>query len=279
MVSGFPRSGSTLLCQLLNMNPEFNATPTSPLLDMLLAQQSCYSHNPGFKATDRMSTYDNFKKAQKAFLETYCDTNKKVTFDKNRGWPSHLQMLDHILDNSSSKIIWTYRDPVHICCSVEEKHKQTALIQFTEEAQGLGFDTLGGRVNSLISDNGIIGRPGWLLNDAVEMGYDKRIMIVGYGELCTNTQTVMDEIHDFLGLPRYDYAKNNFADLKQTTKEFDTFYNYKYPHNIKEGSISYKTPTITLPQNHIDAINGRFTWVNDYARKSISTRQAMRKIA
>ena len=35
-ISGMPRSGSTLLCNILNQNPRFHATGTSGVLDLLL---------------------------------------------------------------------------------------------------------------------------------------------------------------------------------------------------------------------------------------------------
>lgn len=266
MIAGMPRSGSTLLCQILNMNPDFFATPTSPILDMVQAQQSCYSHNGGFKATNRLNSYDNFSKAQKAFLEQFYDIEgTKVVFDKNRGWPVHLLQLDAILQHSEAKILWTYRDPVQIICSMEARHRQIPLIQYIEESQNPGmFATLDRRVNNWINDNGIVAFPGWALHDAVEMGYGSRIHVVRYYDLCTQPQKTLNKIHDFLQLPRYDYDADDFKDLRQTTLELDTFYNYKYPHTIKEGEISLSSPTIELPQRYVDMINQRFAWVNQY---------------
>jgi sulfotransferase len=110
MIAGLPRSGSTLLCQILNMNPDFQATQTSPLAEMLNAQQSVFSHSPSFKAVDRMDYYDKFADAQKAFIKAYY-SGDKIVFDKNRGWTNSLRNIDEIFDHSDSKVIWTYRGP------------------------------------------------------------------------------------------------------------------------------------------------------------------------
>ena len=44
LIAGMPRSGSTLLCNLLNMNPEVHATATSPVMDVISNMRSTFSH-------------------------------------------------------------------------------------------------------------------------------------------------------------------------------------------------------------------------------------------
>lgn len=273
VISGMPRSGSTLLCQILNMNPDFRATQTSPILDMLASQQSVFSHSPSFKAVDRMETYNAFANAQKAFITSYYEElygKDKTVFDKNRGWPMHLMKLDELLDNTDTKVLWTYRDPIHVVSSMESRHRQYPLIQFNEEAQGqIQLNTLGKRIDHWCGDNGIVATPIFGLHDAVEMLTEDRIHIIDYQDLCENTQAVMDKIHKFLELPTYAYNSKQFKDLKQTTKEHDSAYNYKYPHSIVEGEITYKKPDIFLPERYIKMINDRFKWVNEYVAKKL----------
>ena len=130
----------------------------------------------------------------------------------------------------------------------------------------MDFTTLGSRVDAYINDGGLVARPVWLLNDAFEMGYNSRILLVRYGDLTQNTQEVMDAIHDFLGEERYQYDKEDFKDLKQTTSEFDGIYNFKFPHSIKEGEVKYVKHEVNLPQHMIEKINHRFAWVNELAK-------------
>ena len=134
--------------------------------------------------------------------------------------------------------------------------------QSRSEGAGADFSTLGARVDAFINDGGIVARPAWLLNDAFEMGYAPRIMLVSYWDITNNTQETLDRIHDFLGEERYQYDTNDFKDLKQTTKEFDGLYNYKFPHTIKEGEVRYVKHEVNLPEHIIEKINQRFTWVN-----------------
>ena len=57
LIAGLPRSGSTLLCNLLNMNSKFHATPTSYVIDMLRNEKPVYVHwrepNTAYISTSR----------------------------------------------------------------------------------------------------------------------------------------------------------------------------------------------------------------------------------
>jgi sulfotransferase len=266
MIAGLPRSGSTLLCQILNMNPDFQATQTSPLAEMLNAQQSVFSHSPSFKAVDRMDYYDKFADAQKAFIKAYY-SGDKIVFDKNRGWTNSLRNIDEIFDHSDSKVIWTYRDPIDCIVSMEKRHRKYPLFQFPDEKQ-VNMATLEGRIQAWTGDGGILARPVIAFLDAVQMGYGDRIHLVDYQELCENTQVVMEKIHKFLGIKAFKYDINNFKDLKQTTTEHDNLYNYKFPHDIKEGEIKYvEANRSIIPQEMIKPIQERFGWLYEYVNK------------
>lgn len=264
LIAGMPRSGSTLLCNLLNMNPNCHATATSPVIDVLNNMRSTYSHNPTFKTNDRLNQYDDMRAGMKGFIDGFYGS-KDVVFDKCRGWSNNLPLIDEILGHKETKIIWTYRNPVDVVSSIEKHYLKTILLQNADET-GVDFSTLGVRVDNFINDGGIVARPVWLLNDAYEMGYGDRIMLIRYHDLTSRPQDILDSIHDFIGEERYQYDKNNFTDLKQTTVEFDGLYNYKFPHTIKEGSVDFVKHNVNLPEHIIEKINVRFSWINDLVK-------------
>ncbi len=272
LISGFPRSGSTLLCQILNMNPDFYATQTSPLLDFLTSQQIAFSHNPASKAMDRELWYDNFAEGQKAFIKAFYkiaidkekNKFKKVIFDKNRNWLPFINKLDEIFysDESEIKIIWTYRNPFDILKSIESKHQSTCLLQYSDEVN-TPLNTLASRIQHWTNPNGIIGQQQMFLIDLIDSGYKDRILLVDYKDLCENTQDVLDRIHAFIGEEKYNYSKNEFKDLKQVTQENDGMYNYKFPHIIKEGSIAYKEANGFIPNKYKEQVTNGFKYVID----------------
>ncbi len=259
MVAGMPRAGSTLLCQLLNSNPTFHVTPTSATIDMLRNMRSTFSHNPTFKGQNRLQLFENFRRGLKGFLDGYF-FDKEVVFDKCRGWSNNISLLDVVMGNDDSKIIWCYRNPVEIVGSIEAQYQRTILLENADEQVAAGaFATLDRRIGTYINGDGIVSFPVEILRDALEMGYGPRIMFVKYIDLTTKTQEVLNAIHNFIDEPLYAYDTKN---VKQTTFENDSAYNYKFMHRIKEGEIQYKHADITLPTKYVNVINERYFALN-----------------
>lgn len=248
------------------MNPEFHATATSPVIDVISNMRSTYSHNVTFKTHNRPAQFENMREGLEGFIRGYYK-DKNIVFDKCRAWANNLPLIDKIFGHKETRVIWTYRDPVEIISSIEKHHQKTLILENSDEAGGVDFSTLGARVDAFINDNGIVARPVWLLSDAHDMGYADRILLVSYWDLTNNTQATLDKIHDFIGEERYQYDKEDFRDLKQTTDEFDGLYNYKFPHTIKEGEVKYVKHDVKLPQHIIEKINSRFLWVNELMGK------------
>ncbi len=278
LLAGLPRSGSTLLANLLAMNPNFHATPTSPVLDLVAGNINMFSHNAAFKVIDRKKAYAGFANGLNAMVDTYYNVDEKVVFDKSRGWTRWLLQWDDIRNDENSKIIFTYRDPEEIMKSIESHHRKRPLLDFPDGTQSNGvMQTLGGRINNWMGDSGIVYNPSLGLQSLIEMGYEDRILIVDYKQLCTSPQLILDKIHEFIGEPKYQYDSKNFKDLKQTTHEYDTMYNEKFPHTITEGEVKYvERDDISFPEDYSKSIGQRFTWLKKYADEKTrmkSTRQ------
>lgn len=261
VISGLPRAGSTLICNILNMNENFHVTPTSAVIDTVKAMRSNFSHDVTWKAQNRLELLENFRKGMKGFIEGYF-ADKQVVFDKSRAWTNNLKLVDEIFGNTDTKVIWCYRDPVEIIGSIEAQYQKTLLLESIDEQAAPGaFLTLDRRIGTFMGDGGIISFPVEILRDAIEMGYGDRIMVVKYYDLTNNTQLILDDIHDFIGEPRATY---DFKKLKQTTSEFDGFYNYKFTHTIKEGDVKYKKSDVVLPTKYAQVINTKFAGLNKF---------------
>lgn len=258
-IAGLPRAGSTLLCQILNSNPKFHVTPTSGVLDMLKTMRSNFSTNMTFRAQNRLEIYENFRHGLRGFLEGYF-YDSEVVFDKNRAWTGNLTLLDNILENKDSKIIWLYRDPVEIVSSIEAQYQKTYLLENMDESASPGaFMTLERRISTYTAAEGLIGFPIESLKDAFEMGFGNRILFIKYFDLTNNPKETLDRIHEFIGEESYEYDLKN---IKQSTWEFDGVYNYKFPHTIKEGEIKFKRADLQLELKYVAAINERFAPLN-----------------
>lgn len=259
LIAGLPRAGSTLLCQILNSNPRFHVTPTSGVLDMLKTMRSNFSTNMTFRAQNRMSIYENFRNGLRGFLDGYF-FDSEIVFDKNRAWPCNLRLLDNIMQNEDSKVIWLYRDPVEIVSSIEAQYQKTFLLENMDESSSpMNFMTLERRISTYTDPGGLIGFPVEALKDAFEMGCGHRILFIKYFDLTNTPDETLKKIHEFLELEKHDYDFNN---IRQSTWEFDGIYNYKFPHVIKEGEIKFKRADIELEPKYAMAILDRFMPLN-----------------
>ncbi len=258
-ICGFPRSGSTLLCNILNMTDGFHATPTSPTLDMILQIRKVFSHNLSYKNMNRLTESQRLMGAIRAYLYAYFE-EERVVFDKNRAWVNKLPIIDRIMGHSNSKIVFCYRTPVEVFQSIESQYQRTIMMENIDETHNeLGFATLLNRVDTFVSKNfTLMSTPVALLEDAINMGDGERILILRYKQLCQDPQSAMDQVHEFIGEPKRQY---DFSQLRQTTFESDSAYNYKFSHRIREGEISYSPIEINLPQVAIDLINKRYEWI------------------
>jgi sulfotransferase len=261
VISGMPRAGTTLLCNILNMNENFHVTPTSAVLDSIKTIRSNFSHDITWKAQNRLEIMDDFRNGLKGFVQGYFNKHD-VVFDKSRAWPNNLKLIDDIFQNEETKVIWCYRDPVEIIGSIEAQYQKTSLIESIDEQAAPGaFATLDRRIGTFINDGGLVTFPIEGLIDALEMGYGHRILIIKYFDLTNHTQEVLDAIHDFIGEPRVKY---DFKKLKQSTFEYDGMYNYKFLHTIKEGDVSYKKSDVELPAKYVEIINNKFAPLNRF---------------
>ena len=132
-ISGLPRSGSTLLCNILNQNPRFQATSTSGVLDMLLAIRNNWNNIVEFKATR-----NEFAKIRvlRGMLESfYADIDKPVIFDKSRGWPGFLEMAENLIGNKA-KVLVPVRDIREVLSSFEKLYRKESVSgQISQEKQ------------------------------------------------------------------------------------------------------------------------------------------------
>ena len=105
-LAGLPRSGSTLLGSILSQHPKIQATPTSPLADLL-----CWI-DEGFSKLDLQYTYDKQQiqyNTYNSILENfYNHIEKPYILDKHRGWAKNVPSIEKFL-NQTPKIIATNR--------------------------------------------------------------------------------------------------------------------------------------------------------------------------
>ena len=83
MISGLPRSGSTLLSAILRQNPRFHAGISTPLADLVLHLVRDMSAHEGAS----LISSDQRERILRSLIDAYYASNDaNVIFDTNRRW-------------------------------------------------------------------------------------------------------------------------------------------------------------------------------------------------
>ena len=228
-ISGLPRSGSTLLCNILNQNPRFHATSTSGVLDMLLAIRNNWNNIVEFKAT--RNDFAKMRVLRGMLQSFYADLDKAIIFDKSRGWPGFLEMAESLLGHKA-KVLVCVRDVRDVLSSFEKlwrKESKSGQIE-QEKTNFLKFQTVEGRCEVFMNTNQPVGSAYNRIKDALARGYGDRMHFVFFDELTTKPKETMKNIYAFLG---EDYFAHNFDNVEQTTNEDDFFHGFKDLHTIR----------------------------------------------
>lgn len=232
-VSSLPRSGSTLLMNILGQHPNHYVTPTSGLIELFIGMVNSWKNPVEFKAEGLDKIKPRVKNALKGILHGYFEDefSKGMTvFDKSRGWFRYVEQIEDVLGHKI-KVICTVRDPRSIAASFEKLYRNGEIDwQYQNQNADLFVkeQTLVGRCQLWFSDGGMIAFPINGLRDLI-MRKPDRLIVVPYNLLISNPQEVIKDLSSELGLTEYDY---NFDNIKQVTREDDTYYGMKL-HKIR----------------------------------------------
>ncbi len=229
-ISGLPRAGSTLLCNVLAQNPRFGTTHTSGIMDVMFGVRNSWDKLVEFQAHP-----DEEAKMRviRGILDNYYETSDKpVIFDKSRGWTSQLGMAEHILGRKA-KVLVPVRDVRDVLASFEklwrEASKTTQMAQ--ESANYFKFQTVQGRSEVWMSaDQPSVGLAYNRIRDAIQRGFQDRMYFIDFDDFTRDPQRVMSEVYQFLGEEPFQH---NFDKVEQVTWEDDRVHGIPNLHRIR----------------------------------------------
>jgi sulfotransferase len=230
-ISGLPRSGSTLLCNILAQNPEiFVSKATSGCVEILFSIRNQWDRIVEHQAEgiDR----NQLKNLLKVVLNSYHLTDKNIIFDKGRGWLSMIETLEFALDKKA-KMICTVRNINEILGSFEMLWRNTTgQSQWNIEQNNYEKSlTVKGRCELWAEAGQPLGSAFNRLKDAIDRGHKDRLFFMEFDDLTNNPEQTIRNIYDFLNL---EYYKHDFNNVVQVTKEDDdNIHRIKDLHTIR----------------------------------------------
>lgn len=238
-LTGMPRSGTTLLANILANNPLVGGGETSPLLEYVFAADANFTNTPEVKsAFTEKAMKESFFAFCKGGIDAYAKeyllkktefytmqyphphagVDKTIFLDKSRGWIHYAPLLWKF--EPDAKIIVCVRDIRGVISSLEKKWRDNPEIMDNRDSQAKqNFITVDQRMMAFLNDPPL-GIALKRIRNAIQTGIinDKRILIVRHEDLAIDPEREMKTIYKFLGLK---YHEMDYSRVEQMTIEND----------------------------------------------------------
>jgi sulfotransferase len=243
-VTGLPRAGSTLLCQLLAQHPDIHCEAhSSPLCNTLLGIRRMISDDSFFLSqldNSFETSYAHLAAAMQGFLRGwYQPVQRKAVVDKNRAWLHAIELLLSI--EPDAKLIVCLRELGQIYGSIEAQHQRTILVDFIDHLAD--FDRFG-RADMLFAKDKAIGAPLISLHAVPDLpkSVQAHLYFLRFEDLMERPTSCMSHLFAWLGISDLEI---NPEKLNICPHESDSHYHMKYSHRRAE-SIA-KQPRHEIP--------------------------------
>lgn len=245
-VTGLPRAGSTLLCQLLAQHPDIHCEGhSSPLCNTLLGLRRMVSNDSFFlsqldQSFDR--SYGHLTAAMRAYLRGwYHDCSSAAVVDKNRAWLHAIELLLHL--EPDARLVVCLRDLGQIYGSIEAQHQRTILLDFIEPLAD--YDRMG-RADMLFAKDKAIGAPLVSLQAVADLpkAVQERLFFVRFEDLMARPVACMSQLYAWMGMAPFEIDP---ARLAVGVQESDSHYHMKYSHR-QSARVAAPTPHVLPPR-------------------------------
>jgi len=241
-VTGLPRAGSTLVCQLLAQHPEIHCEgQSSPVCNLLLGIRRMVSDDQFFLSQLDHSfetSYTHLASAMQGFLRGWNhDCRKKVVVDKNRAWLHCVELLLQI--EPEAKLIVCLRELGQIYGSIESQHQRTILLDFIDHLAD--FDRFG-RADMLFAKDKAIGAPLISLHAVPDLPklVQEHLYFLRFEDLVAQPAACLSHLYAWLDVSAFEINPEELALMGPP--ESDSHYRMKYPHT--------QSQRIVMPSKH-----------------------------
>jgi sulfotransferase len=259
LISGLPRSGSTLLCALLRQNPRFRAAMTSPVASLIGAVMPNMSGASGF------GVFFNDERRRQIlrgiFDSYYADVpDGHVVFDTNRTWTARAAVLGDLYPQS--RIICCVREVGWIIDSIERMLRKNPL-QMSRIFNFQPGGTVYSRVETLMnSENGLIGVAWAAFREAWFSEQAPRLIVVSYENLARQPAATMKRLYEELGEVPFAHDVDH---VSYDEPDYDAHLGMPGLHKV-HGKVEYRMRDSSIPPD----IFAKYSDVNFWLRPEMN---------
>jgi sulfotransferase len=226
-VAGLPRSGSTLITNILKQNPKVHGESVSSLSSIFGSINASWSN---MEQNQEYNNTDAKVGVLKSVLQGYYShIDKPIIVDKDRGWIPLLPQVEAILD-CKVKIVVCVRNPAEILTSFEKLRKENPLFFTKADSSLREGSNIASRAYFYAGPEGAMGLSHRNIKDAITMGYLDRFLFIDYNRFCNSPKSQTKRIYEFLELPEFEH---DFEKIVQTEVYNDLAIGLPNLHKIK----------------------------------------------
>ena len=256
-MSGLQRSGSTILCNILQQHPDVFTVPTDPFYDVINNILTDVCENKTGSAFD----FDVFDKGLQQFILQGLQgwykslTEKPVILSKNRNW----HRLSHLFPEV--KYIATVRDIFDVANSIMKKQYGNHSISQPLHAHYIASSNIEHFLSDhVLQDEGLqVGLKNLLyLNER----HPHRVEFIRYEDLLTDSVRVLRGIERHLDVEPFEYDLANIQ--QQSLYEHEGFYVGQCSH-ITHQKLQDPNTAPVIPAHALEFLqtNDRSSWFYD----------------
>ena len=239
MLSGLPRTGSTLLSGILNQNPKIHSEGNSgllPIIDSL--DRVCFNNiKEQLEATRRIfkTPFDLVSTAIEAY---YKDVKKPIIIDKSTQWTKNygIDLIYKYITDKPKIIVLRRR--------VEDVIKSFLRVYKNNNRKESAYDLLK-------NTNQIIYESIWGITEALQSTRGE-FLFINYDDFIDSPNQTLKTIYDFC---EWKYFPHDLNNIIHEFPEDDTTYELNGLHHIR--------PTITKLRNQIELPNDVLSLCNN----------------
>jgi sulfotransferase len=250
LLSGLPRSGSTLLAGILTQNPNIHAGVSSPLFQIL---SDFVSGLTGNESGMLLAETDRERIARAIVREYLSGFPRRVVVDKHRAWNAVLPLMVRL-----------FPDVVCVSCvrdvpEIVESFEKLAAAHPAHHMRLFPPDTRHSsqaRVEHLVSRRGVIGASLQALADAWYGPHARRLLAIRYDSLVGDPARTMAAIYAHIQEPVFAH---DFDRVEIDAPEFDAMIGAPGLHRVS-GPVRRKPSERVLPPPLRAALHAQSLW-------------------
>ncbi len=262
VISGLPRSGSTLLSALLAQNPDVHASISSPLLGAIQAVRDHF--NLADQTAASLVPDEDQRELHGHLIDGYYRQRRqgrRIVFDTNRGWTAQLGLL-HAL-SPASKVLVCVRDMAAVVDSFERIFRANPFMLTRLFAGPQEWSSVYTRVEALTQRGRVVGGPWIALKEGLYSEHSAKLLLIDYDLLAQSPLQVLEQVYVFLGLTpwgghRLDGLSLPEAELARV-RQFDQNLGAPQLHQLLP-SVRYQPRDSVLPPDLLQTVRALNFW-------------------